>query len=156
MPVADLSERRYAGLLDAAFIFLSYIGFLSIFRSLGGQLSFEKVDWIVYAATFFLFYMQYFVLFTTFNGDTPGMRLRGLSVVSFDGSLPCTRQLVWRSFGYVLSGGTFLMGYLWSLWDEDHLTWQDRISQTYLTSAIPLDSIESMDVVQRHHTFAHK
>jgi hypothetical protein len=28
-----------------------------------------------------------------------------------------------------------MLGFLWSLWDEDHLTWQDRISQTYLTQA---------------------
>ncbi len=156
VPVAALTQRRFAGLLDAGFVALAYIGFLSLFRSLGGQLSFEKFDWIVYAATFFLFYVQYFVLFTVFSGDTPGMRIRGLSVVSLDGSLPGTRQLLWRSFGYVLSGSTLLMGFLWSLWDEDHFTWQDRISQTYLTSATPLDNIETIDVSRSQHHFAHK
>lgn len=156
VPVAELAERRFAGLLDAGFIVLAYIGFLSLFRSLGGQLSFEKFDWIVYAATFFLFYLQYFMLFTVFSGDTPGMRMRGLSVVSLDGSLPGTRQLLWRSFGYVLSGSTLLMGFLWSLWDEDHFTWQDRISQTFLTSATPLENIETIDVSRGQHNFAHK
>jgi len=156
VPVASLAQRRFAGLLDAGFVILAYIGFLSLFRSLGGQLSFEKFDWIVYAATFFLMYLQYFMLFTVFSGDTPGMRMRGLSVVSLDGSLPGTRQLLWRSFGYILSGSTLLMGFLWSFWDEDHFTWQDRISQTYLTSAAPLENIETIDVSSGHHNFAHK
>jgi hypothetical protein len=37
-----------------------------------------------------------------------------------------------RSAGYVLSAATFFMGFIWSLWDEDTLTWHDRISRTYL------------------------
>jgi hypothetical protein len=28
-----------------------------------------------------------------------------------------------------------MLGFLWALWDEDQLTWHDRMSQTYLTSA---------------------
>ena len=43
--------------------------------------------------------------------------------------------MLWRSFGYLVSAGTLLFGFLAALWDEDHLTWHDRISQTYLTSA---------------------
>jgi uncharacterized RDD family membrane protein YckC len=156
VPVADLVERRRAGAIDASFLILAYAGFLSLFRSLGGHLSFDKFDVAVYAATFFLFYMQYFALFTIFGGSTPGMQLRGLSVVSLDGGLPSMRQLSWRSFGYLLSGGMLLLGFLWSLWDESHLTWQDRISQTYLTSAEPIAGVESFDAAAGRHTFAHK
>lgn len=135
VPVAELRERSSAGLLDTAFLFLAYAGFLVLFGSLGGQFSFGKFDAVVYGLTFFLFYAQYFAFFTVLGGATPGMRLMGLAVVSFDGDAPPTRQLLWRSFGYLVSGGTFLLGFLWSLWDEDHLTWHDRISQTYLTAA---------------------
>ena len=85
-----------------------------------------------------LFYAQYFALFTIFGGSTPGMMLRGMRVVSFDGSVPTSRQMVWRSFGYLISAGTCFLGFLWALWDEDHLCWQDRISRTYLT---PIDGI---------------
>jgi len=135
VPVAEVSERFRAGLFDAFFLMLAYAGFLLLFGWLGGQLSWGKSDAVVYAVTFFLFYAQYFALFTAFDGPTPGMRLCSLSLVSFDGSPPSTRQLLWRSFGYLLSGGTMLLGFAWSLWDEDHLTWQDRISQTYPTRA---------------------
>ena len=157
VPVAGLAERRRAGGLDLLFLVLTYAGFLGLFRSLGGQLVLEKVDAIVYLATFYLFYAQYFFLFTTFAGATPGMQICGLTIVRLDGSLPDTRQLLWRSFGYLLSGATMMLGFLWSLWDEDRFTWQDRISQTYVTAATPVTEPSEFQVhpTQRHR-FAHK
>ncbi len=134
-PVAELATRRFAGLLDASAILGVFLGFLAMFRSLGGQLGFLKINFAIYAIIFFLIYILYFGLFTLFSGATLGMQVRGLSVVAMDGAFPDTRQLLWRSFGYFLSGGTLLLGFLWALWDEDHLTWQDRISHTYISSA---------------------
>jgi uncharacterized RDD family membrane protein YckC len=133
-PIAPARERVRAGALDVALLLFTYGGMLALFRALGGQIGFNKVDVIVTVATLALFYTQYFALFTVFGGSTPGMMIRGLRVVSFDGSVPTFRQMVWRSFGYLISAGTFLLGFLWALWDEDHLCWQDRISRTYLTS----------------------
>jgi uncharacterized RDD family membrane protein YckC len=139
LPVAELAQRRLAGLLDAIAVLGVFAGFLAMFRSLGGQLEFVKINFAIYAAIFFLIYVLYFGLFTTFSGATLGMQIRGISVVGMDGAFPDTRQLLWRSFGYFLSGGTLFLGFLWALWDEDHLTWQDRISHTYITSAPPED-----------------
>lgn len=137
IPVADLRDRARAGWYDFLFLLLSYGAFLFLFGSLGGQFSLGKYDAIVYGVTFFLFYAQYFTLFTAFNGSTPGMHFCGLRVVSFDGGDPSFSQLLWRSFGYVLSAATLCLGFLWSLWDEDRLTWQDRVSQTYVTHTPP-------------------
>jgi uncharacterized RDD family membrane protein YckC len=156
VPVADLVERRLAGALDAFFLLLTYAGFLGLFRSLGGHVVFQKVDAIVFATTFFLLYAQYFFLFTTFAGATPGMQLRGLTIVRLAGTLPDTRQLLWRSFGYLLSGATLMLGFLWALWDEDRFTWQDRISQTYLTAATPMVDSDAFEVPPGRHTFAHR
>jgi uncharacterized RDD family membrane protein YckC len=146
VPVAALSERRVAGLLDAIFLILTYAGFLGLFRSLGGEILFQKLDAIVYVTTFFLLYAQYFFIFTTFAGATPGMQIRGLTIVRLDGTLPETRQLLWRSFGYILSAATLTLGFFWALWDEDRFTWQDRISQTYVTSALPVVNQEAFEV----------
>jgi uncharacterized RDD family membrane protein YckC len=156
VPVAPLRERREAGLLDAAFLAFSYVGFGALFHSLGGRLSFTKVDGVVFAATFFLLYTIYFSIFTFFGGATPGMLLRGLYVVRLDGRLADTRQLLWRSFGYLLSGGALMMGFLWALWDEDHFTWHDRMSHTYVTEALPLDISDSIEVGESQQTFAQK
>lgn len=138
VPVAQLSERVRAGLLDAAFVVITYGGFLLMFSYLvgqGGELAFGKVEAIVYGAAGFLIYGLYFTLFTAFGAATPGMLLGGLHVVSFDGDAPSPQQLLWRSFGYLISLPAAMLGFLWALWDEDHLTWQDRISQTYLTES---------------------
>ena len=140
LPVAELATRRLAGALDACIVCGVFVAFLGAFRSMGGQLGFVRIDFAVYAATFFLIYAIYFGLFTLFSGSTPGMHARGLTVVALDGTFPETRQLLWRSFGYLLSGGTLLLGFLWALWDEDRLTWQDRISQTYIAVASNDDS----------------
>ncbi len=93
-------------------------------------------------------YLQYFALFTVFGGTTPGMMCRGLQVVSFSGEEPTPRQMLLRSGGYLLSAGTCFMGFLWAMWDEDELTWHDRFSRTYLSSAQTYAEIET-------HTAAH-
>ena len=135
VPVAPLAQRRRAALLDTALLLFSYGAFLSLFAALGGRFAFSKLDVAVVAATLALFYALYVALFTFFGGSTPGMMLAHLRVVSFDGADPKPGQLLWRSFGYLVSAGMLMFGFLAALWDEDHLTWHDRISQTYLSSA---------------------
>ena len=156
VPVASLSDRRKAGFLDALFLGLTYVGFLGLFRSLGGQLLAEKGDAVVYLAAFFLFYALYFFLFTTCAEATPGMQLLCLTTVRLDGTVPDTRQLVWRSFGYALAGATLMLGFLWALWDEDHFTWQDRISQTYVTAAAPIAEPDAFELPAGRRSFARK
>jgi hypothetical protein len=136
--VASLPERRRAAIVDVGLLLFSYGGMLALFTVLGGHIGLNKIDLSVAGATFALFYAQYFALFTVFGGSTPGMMLRGLRVVSFDGGIPTSRQMAWRSFGYLISAGTCFLGFVWALWDEDQLCWQDRISKTYLT---PIEEI---------------
>jgi uncharacterized RDD family membrane protein YckC len=132
--VAPLAERRRAGIWDAAFLSAAYGGFLMLFHALGGKLSLSRLDVLVTMATFGLLYAQYIILFTYFAGATPGMMLRGLQITSLDGVNPSRRQLLWRSLGYLISAGAMMLGFVWTLWDEDRLSWHDRISQTCITS----------------------
>jgi len=157
VPVASLAERRWAGALDAVFLIFTCAGFLGLFRSLGGEITAGKTDVLVYALAAYFFYGFYVSLFTVLAGSTPGMQLRGLAVVRLDGSLPDTRQLLWRSCGYILSGATLMLGFIWALWDEDRFTWQDRMSQTYVTAAVPLSDFDAFGAAApAHHRFAHK
>jgi len=161
VPVAALADRRTAGAIDALLLALTCVGFAGLFRSLGGQISFAKADAVIYAIVAGLIYGLYFFVFTTLAGSTPGMQLRGLTVVRMDGSLPDSRQLVWRSFGYLLSAAAMTLGFLWALWDEDHFTWHDRMSQTYVTAASPVivaDPIEMPpgDLHPHRGAFAHR
>jgi uncharacterized RDD family membrane protein YckC len=136
-PVASLARRRGAALLDLLFLASTYGAFLGLFQSLGGHLEFSKVTLVIYGAAFLLFFAAYFLIFMVLGGATPGMALLRLTTVRFDGNAPDTGQLAWRSFGYVLSAATLLLGFLWALWDEQGLTWHDRMSQTFLTESEP-------------------
>jgi uncharacterized RDD family membrane protein YckC len=135
MPVAALSLRRRAATLDLLFLLLSFGGVLALFWVLGGRFSLNWFDGTVIAAALCLFYAQYFALFTIFGGSTPGMNIEHLRVISYDGFVPTSKQMVWRSIGYLISAGACLMGFLWAVWDDDHLCWHDRMSQTYVTLA---------------------
>ena len=158
LPIASLAERGRAALVDFALLAFSYGAMLTLFWALGGHISSNRVDAAVMGATVVLFYAQYFALFTVFGGSTPGMLLCGLRVVGFDGGVPTSRQMVWRSFGYLISAGTCLLGFLWALWDEEHLSWHDRISQTYLTPVeqvaakqLPTDAADHADTSLESH-----
>ena len=148
-PVASIEERRLAGLIDAACLLFAYGGFLTLFGSLGGQFTLSKLSAAVCVATFVIVYLQYFALFTVFGGTTPGMMLRGLHVASFSGEPPSPREMLWRIVGYMLSAGTMFLGFLWALWDEDGLTWHDRLSHTYLA---PAPTFAEMDARHAAHT----
>ncbi|MGB8473527.1 MAG: RDD family protein [Candidatus Acidiferrum sp.] len=148
-PVASMEERRIAGLIDAGCLLFAYGGFLALFGSLGGQFTFSKLSAAVCVATFVIVYLQYFALFTVFGGTTPGMMLRGLQVVGFSGEPPEPRQMLWRSAGYMLSASSFFMGFLWAMWDEDALTWHDRLSRTYLC---PAPTFADMEVPHAAHS----
>ena len=148
-PVASIDERRIAGVIDAGCLLFAYGAFLTLFGSLGGEFTFSKLSAAVCVTTFIIVYLQYFALFTIFGGTTPGMMLRALQVVSFSGEPPTPRQMLWRSVGYMLSAGTFFMGFLWTMWDEDALTWHDRLSHTYLC---PARTFADIDVTHPAHS----
>ena len=145
-PVASIDDRRLAALIDLGCLLFAYGGFLVLFGSLGGQFTLSKLNAAVYAATFAIVYLQYFALFTIFGGTTPGMMMRGLQVVSFSGEPPTPRQMLLRSAGYMLSAGTFFLGFLWVMWDEDELTWHDRLSRTHLSAAQTFADLENSSI----------
>jgi uncharacterized RDD family membrane protein YckC len=141
-PVAPMEERGLAALIDALCLIFACGGFLALFSSLGGQFTFSRLSTAIYSIAFAIVYFQYFALFTVFGGTTPGMMLRGLRVVDVSGENPSPWQLLLRAGGYLISAGTFFLGFLWALWDEDSLTWHDRLSRTYLSAAATLPDAE--------------
>jgi len=148
-PVASLGDRQLAGIIDAACLLFAFGGFVALFGSLGGQLTLSKMNAAVYLAALSVVYFQYFALFTVFGATTPGMMFRGLQVMSFSGEAPTPRQMLLRSAGYMLSAATGFIGFLWALWDEDQLTWHDRMSKTYLSSAQTYAEVESHSAAHR-------
>jgi len=79
--------------------------------------------------------LLYGMLFVWGAGATPGMRATGMRLVDFDGMPASRQQRLWRLLGGIVSGGSFLIGFLWAVVDEEKLYWHDHISKTYLTLA---------------------
>jgi len=75
---------------------------------------------------------QYLLL--VYAGSTPGLRLAGLNLVRFDGSMAGRKLRRWRVLASFLSAFSLGMGYAWVFLDEDSLCWHDRITHTYLES----------------------
>lgn len=150
LPAATIEERRIAAVIDGACLLFAFGAFLALFGAVGGVFTVSKLSGAVCLATFAIVYLQYFAIFTIFGGTTPGMMLRGLEVVSFTGEPPSPRQMLLRSAGYVLSAGTMFLGFLWSMWDEDTLTWHDRISRTYLHAGEKLVDVDAAAAEHGH------
>ncbi|MGD0097232.1 MAG: RDD family protein [Terracidiphilus sp.] len=75
--------------------------------------------------------LLYQTLFLTLTGTTPGMRLAGISLCTFDGQIPTGEQLRSRLGGLTLSLVPVGLGIAWALFDDDRLCWHDRLSRTY-------------------------
>ena len=76
----------------------------------------------------------YHALFFAFSNMTPGMRYAGVALCTFDNEVPSREQLRRRLGAMAVSLLPVGLGIVWSVFDDDHLSWHDRISGTYLRS----------------------
>ncbi len=74
----------------------------------------------------------YQLLFYALTKATPGMMYAGLSMSTLDGQTPTRAQRCRRLAAFLLSLLPVGLGVVWALFDEDHLSWHDRLSGTYL------------------------
>jgi len=79
-----------------------------------------------------LIWAAYQYLLIVYSGSTTGLRLAGLEINRFDGTLTTRRLRRWRVLASYLSAVSLGMGYAWVFLDEDSLCWHDRITHTYL------------------------
>jgi uncharacterized RDD family membrane protein YckC len=74
----------------------------------------------------------YKTLFFTLARATPGMKYARLALCTFDGGVPTRAQRWVRLAALALSILPVGLGFAWAIFDDQHLTWHDRISRTYL------------------------
>jgi len=76
--------------------------------------------------------MPYFIYFFGTTGQTPGKQLMKIKVVTVGGS-PLTYGVGFmRWIGYLVSGLTLGIGFLWILWDKNKQGFEDKIARTYV------------------------
>jgi uncharacterized RDD family membrane protein YckC len=66
------------------------------------------------------------------RGWSPGKQVMGLRIVNYDGDPPGLRWGIMRTFGAVLSGAFFNIGYFWAFFDKKNQTLHDKLAKTYV------------------------
>jgi hypothetical protein len=62
------------------------------------------------------------------------MRYAKIALCTFDDENPSRRAMRGRIGALLLSALPLGLGFLWTFFDEDHLSWHDRITRTYQRS----------------------
>lgn len=108
--------------------------FLLTFHFLGG--AFGKVDIygvLGFGGAFLSIAMFYGLLWVLCGSETAGARWTGLRLISFDGTSINRQERTLRFVAACLSFLSAGLGVLWSLADEESLTWHDHMSKTFPT-----------------------
>jgi uncharacterized RDD family membrane protein YckC len=74
----------------------------------------------------------YQAFFLMAAASTPGMMYAGIALCTFDDEQPTRTQLRDRLGALLVSLIPMGLGLAWCIFDEDHLSWHDRLSRTYL------------------------
>jgi len=80
------------------------------------------------------FFVLYQWLFFTYADGTPGMRYAKIALCTFEDENPTRQQMRRRIVALLLSALPVGLGFVWALFDDDRMTWHDRISRTYQRS----------------------
>lgn len=118
----------YDALLLAALLFVATLPFVAL---RGGE-PVEAGDNALYRLVLVLVVYAFFVGFWSRSGRTLGMQSWGLQLETAAGEIPSATTATVRFFAALLSILPLGLGFLWQIWDRDHLAWHDRLSKTRL------------------------
>ena len=119
IPDASFPLDRYPGLARLAAQFTAHTGL---------QPSLALASSVLVLA---LLYLLYQALFFSFSESTPGMRCARIALCTFDDENPTRGAMRRRNLAVLLSACPLGLGLLWAAFDEDRLTWHDRLTRTY-------------------------
>jgi uncharacterized RDD family membrane protein YckC len=130
--LAPLSRRLLAIVVDCALIAAAFLAAAMLVvvntKDLPGPRSVE----LGAALACLAIGAAYQAFFFTFARATLGMRYAGIGLCTLDGFNPSRAQRCRRLMALVLSVLPLGLGLVWALFDDNRLTWHDRMSRTYL------------------------
>jgi len=133
-PVATLPHRAVGFALDFSIVVIAIGVFLGTFNLCGGE--FEKINLYTglgFGGGFLGIALFYGLLWVLCGSETAGQRWTNLRLINFDGSPIDRRERGIRFAAACLSFCSVGLGLLWSLADEESLTWHDHMSKTFPT-----------------------
>jgi uncharacterized RDD family membrane protein YckC len=153
--VASIRRRVAAGAIDGAVIFGGFLASSAAFvftschavlqhsgappdhamHTIAEQIGLQPgMVLVAGAATFAFLYLLYQALFFSFSGATPGMRAARIALCTFAEENPARSAMRRRILAVLLSACPLGLGFLWAAFDEERLTWHDRVSRMYQRS----------------------
>jgi uncharacterized RDD family membrane protein YckC len=131
---AGIPDRLMAGIVDAALVGIAFALFVLVFTSSTAHPPSGKPALVGGAVLLTGLYLLYQFLFFTFAEATPGMRYARIALCTFDDDNPTRNAMRKRIFALVLAAAPLGLGFLYALFDEDHLGWHDRMTRMYQRS----------------------
>lgn len=129
---ASLSRRIIAAAVDVCVIAIAVALFVTVFLHMAGTVPRTRAALVPATVLIVLLWAMYQYLFLVHAAATPGMRMAGLHVRTFDNLPVCRALRRWRAIAMVISGTALGLGFFWSLVDDRGLCWHDRITRTVL------------------------
>jgi uncharacterized RDD family membrane protein YckC len=134
LPVAPVLDRLTAAMADLGIVTVAGLLFAWMAGRALPEIPHNKPFFLMLGAVTMLLWAVYQHLFLLYGGCTPGMRMRGIRLSTFDGRAPLWKQRKSRARFVFISFVSVSLGFLWALVDENKLCWHDRISRTFPTS----------------------
>jgi uncharacterized RDD family membrane protein YckC len=132
LEMASFGRRLLAVVVDGALITGAFLGAAMAAFTHMAQLPAPKILELGAIVGFVLIGLFYQLLFSTLANSTPGMKYARVSLCTFKNQSPTRLQQQGRLGAMLLSVLPAGLGLAWALFDENHLCWHDRLSQTYL------------------------
>ena len=131
LQLAPMNLRLMAALVDGALIAGAFLGSSLVAAANAKDLPPMREIEVGAAVAVTAIAVLYQVFFFTLAAATPGMKYAHLSLRTFGGEKP-TRAQRWGRLGALfLSLLPMGLGVAWAIFDEEHLSWHDRLSGTY-------------------------
>ncbi len=132
MQNTGLLRRMAAILYDTILITACLTLVIIVFIAMAGGEAIEADENSALQVALAITIYTFLVGFWTRSGRTLGMQSWGLQLETRDGTLPSLSAATIRFFAALISWAPFGLGFIWQLWDKEHLTWHDRLSKTRL------------------------
>jgi uncharacterized RDD family membrane protein YckC len=132
LQTAPFSRRLLAGVVDASLIAGAFVIAALLSELNAPALPSAREAELGSSAALLALAALYQAVFFTLGRATPGMRYANVSLRTFDGRTPGRTRRCGRLMAMALSLLPVGLGMVWALFDEEHLSWHDRLSGTYL------------------------
>jgi uncharacterized RDD family membrane protein YckC len=140
LQLAPAGLRTMAAVVDGALIMGAFlVAFLLASAHLKELPTIKEIE-LGSAAALLVLGVLYQALFFTLAEATPGMKCAHISLCTFDDEKPTRAQLRSRLWALLLSLLPVGLGVAWAIFDEDHLSWHDRLSRTYQRRVVVADA----------------